>query len=280
MGKTIAIASGKGGTGKTTFAVNLASIIDKPMTLIDCDVEEPNCHLFLKTEAEEVSPFAVPIPKFDSDLCTGCGKCAKVCRYNAILLVADKPMLFPEICHSCGGCQRVCPSGAISEVPMPIGEIHSAVWKENRFVYGQLDIGQARSSPIIGHLRETFSEAELTLIDSPPGTSCSAVEAVRGVDLVVLVTEPTPFGLNDLKLAVQMVKKMGLKQAVVINRSDLGGQNVEEYCREVDVPVIGKFPFDRKVAESYSRGLIVVEHVPEFRQRCEDIWGKIMEIVQ
>ncbi len=284
-GKTIAIASGKGGTGKTTFAINLFSIIKEPAALIDCDVEEPNCHLFLQSElqsdTQKSERFSVLIPEIDFDKCTGCRKCAEVCRYNAIVVIEKRPMLFEELCHNCGGCARHCPQNAITETSKDIATINVAKWRGKQFAYGVLDVGQARSSPVIDYLRKNFAYCQdngYTLIDCPPGTSCPAVEAVRGVDLLVLVTEPTPFGVNDLELAIKMGKALGLKQAVIVNRSDLGAADVRKMCNKYNIPIIGEIGFDKNIARTYSHGKIISDEIPSFRQTCEQIWRQICEI--
>ena len=286
-GKTIAIASGKGGTGKTTFAVNLFSIIAESVMLIDCDVEEPNCHLFLQSrtqqqETEISERFSVLIPEIDFGKCTGCRKCAQVCRYNAIVVIEKRPMLFEELCHNYGGCARHCPQNAIKEVPKEVASINVTRWRGKKFVYGLLDIGQARSSPVIGYLRKNYADKinnEYVLIDCPPGTSCPAVEAVRGVDLLVLITEPTPFGLNDLELAIKMGIALNLKQAVIINRADLGASDVKKMCNNYNIPIIGEIAFDKNIAGAYSRGKIISDEIISFRTQCEQIWQKIKILV-
>ncbi len=280
MSKTIAIASGKGGTGKTTFAVNLFAVVDEPVTLIDCDVEEPNCHLFLQTEPEKTERFSVLLPEVNFDKCTGCRRCAEVCRYNAMVVIDKKPMLFEELCHNCGGCARQCPQEAIKEVPKEVATINIATWRDKKFVYGLLDIGQARSSPVIDYLRKNFSNTDdgYTLIDCPPGTACPAVESVRGVDLLVLITEPTPFGINDLELAIKMGKALGLKQAVIVNRADLGAGDVKALCERYDVPIIGEIGFDKEIAKAYSQGKIISDVIESFRNICEGIWQRICEL--
>jgi len=275
MAYTVAVASGKGGTGKTTFAVNLAAVADQQLTLLDCDVEEPNCHLFLPLADQTSRRFAVPVPDFDMSICDGCGACGTACRYKAIAVIDKKPMLFPELCHSCGGCVRACPTEAIKEVPMEIGTVYVGRWQAKEFAYGKLDIGRARSAPLIEYLRKYHSGTDLILIDAPPGTSCPTVAAVRGADLMILVTEPTPFGLNDLRLAVEMGNALGLAQAVVINRSDLGEADIDGWCRDAGIPIIARVPFSREIAEQYCRGAIIADHIPEFRKVCETVWNHI-----
>ncbi len=282
-GKVLAIASGKGGTGKTTLAVNLANVMKDELMLIDCDVEEPNCHIFLQSKCSELKSeeFYIPKPVFDLARCTGCGLCERFCRYNAIVIINRKPKLLNDLCHSCGGCVMVCPRSAIREEEFEVGVIWEGSWSGNgegkRFVYGELKITEARSEPLIEYIKTRFvKEANnFVIIDAPPGTSCPAVASVKGVDFVLLVTEPTPFGLNDLKLAVEMCKVLGLKFGVVINRSDIGYPNTREYCKEENIPIIAEIPFSEEIARVYSAGKIVSDEIPEFRKICENILSRV-----
>ncbi len=253
----ISVASGKGGTGKTTVATNLAVALaekGKDVTYLDCDVEEPNGRIFLKptiTESEDVS---VLIPQVDHDKCTFCGECSKICQFNAIAVLLNKVLVFPSLCHSCGGCNAVCPERAISEVPRPIGKIASGSGHGFTFYEGRLNVGEALSPPVTKALKDMAPKSEVVIVDAPPGTSCPVIEAVKGTDYVILVTEPTPFGMNDLRLAVGMAKEMELPFGVVINRSDIGNDAVEEYCASEGISMLLKIPFDRKIAEAYSNG--------------------------
>jgi MinD superfamily P-loop ATPase len=272
----VAIASGKGGTGKTTLAVNMAMSRPSEVALLDCDVEAPNAHLFIKPEFSEKERVSVAKPVFDLDKCTGCGKCREVCRFNAIALLTGKPMFFKELCHSCGGCVRNCPAAAIEEVPLQIGTFETGKVGDLLFAHGLLDIGEARSSPLIERVKEEIYERKLVIIDAPPGTSCPMVESVRDSDYAVLVTEPTPFGLHDLKLAVDTVRKLEIPFGVVINRSDLGDEGVKNFCREENITVLGEIPFDRSMAVLYSRGDIASVTLPEYRKLFSRIFERVL----
>jgi len=263
----VAVASGKGGTGKTTLATNLAYVASqagREVAYLDCDVEEPNGHIFLRPAVEEERPIEKPIPVVDAALCTYCGACAQACRFGAVASLPEQTLVFPELCHACGGCALVCPADAIGEVPRTIGTLRLGCSGRVRFVEGVLNVGEAMSPPAIRAVKAASPPDGLVLLDAPPGTSCPVVETVRGCDLVLLVTEPTPFGLHDLSLAVEMVRAMRLPLGVVINRSDLGDGRLREYCRGHRVPVVAEIPDDRAVAEAYSRGELVAETVAGF----------------
>ena len=217
----IAVASGKGGTGKTTVATNLAYVASRngqSVAYLDCDVEEPNGHIFLKPVITNSKPVGNLIPRVDAEKCTHCGKCGEICRFSAIVCLGEKVLVFPELCHACGGCMLVCPVEAITEVPREMGKLETGNAGPIRFVRGLLNIGEAMSLPVIKEVRAAVPKAELVIVDAPPGTSCPVIESVRGCDFVLLVTEPTPFGLNDLKLAVEMVRALGLPFGIVINK--------------------------------------------------------------
>jgi MinD superfamily P-loop ATPase len=229
----IAIASGKGGTGKTTIATNLAHYaahLGQKVQYLDCDVEEPNGHIFLKPKIEKIQRVTVDVPEVDLKKCTGCGKCGEICQYSAIICIKENVLTFEQLCHSCGGCIRVCPADAIKPKPLNIGDIESGKAGDIDFISGKLRIGHVRTPSLIKEVKRHIKKDCLTIIDVPPGTSCPVVEAVKNADFVLLVTEPTPFGLNDLKLAVDLVKKMNLPFAVAINRYGLGNDDVEKYC--------------------------------------------------
>lgn len=281
----IAVASGKGGTGKTTVSVSLSLSVPDPVVLLDCDVEEPNAALFLG-EGNDIlkKPVAVPVPVVNEARCTHCGECAQFCEFNAIVSVGQATMVFPELCHSCGGCVQVCPHDALTEEDTPIGELSSGVYgtsgvdtNEVTLVEGLLSIGKAMSPPVIRAVKkygaacvrrivtETGRNA-LMILDSPPGTSCPMTTTVSDVDAVILVTEPTPFGLHDLTLAVETVRKMDLPFGVVINRSDSGDDRVVAYCEREAIPVLLQIPDDRRIAEGYSSGIPLVVRVPEYRE--------------
>lgn len=273
----IAIASGKGGTGKTTVAVNLACVLadsGQAVQYLDCDVEEPNGHLFLKPEIATTTVVGIPVPVVDAAVCTGCGKCAEICAYHAIA-VLKTAMVFPELCHGCGGCALACPVKAIREEPRPIGVVETGQADGVAFVQGRLNIGEAMAPPLIRAVK-THARAEgVAILDAPPGTSCPVVTTVRDADYVLLVTEPTPFGLNDLRLAVDTIRQLGLRQGVVINRADSGDARVRDYCAEERIPVLLEIPDDRRVAEAYSRGHVAVHALPDWVGRMKQLWRRV-----
>lgn len=273
----IAIASGKGGTGKTTFAVNLAYVSQTPITLLDCDVEEPNIHLFFRPIWQESEEISVEIPSVLENQCNGCGECKKHCRFNAIVLLHGKPLIAEELCHSCGACKLACPLNLIQEKPRAIGIAHYAKLDKIELVSAELNVGEARSSALIEKLRKIKMDSELVLIDAPPGTSCATISAIRDVDYLVLVTEPTPLGFHDLSMAVRMADKLKLKTGVIINKADFGSEPIKEYCDIEKVPVLGEVLYDGQLAEAYSTGEIVAKVLPEYRRTFRDIWSGILE---
>jgi MinD superfamily P-loop ATPase len=254
----IVIASGKGGTGKTTLAVNLATALagEASIGLLDCDVEEPNCHLYLRPAFDVTEPVGVPIPIVDEHVCTGCGLCAGACAFHALLALPGVPLLLPELCHNCWVCAYVCPEEAISESDREIGLLGSGEVGGIYFRWGRLHVGEARSTPVIRAVKE-LSDAPLldtVIIDAPPGVACPAVEAMRGSDFTVLVTEPTPFGLHDLRLAVETARQMNIPCGVVVNRAGIGDSGVSDFCAAEDVDILLEIPDDRRIAEACSRG--------------------------
>lgn len=271
----IAVASGKGGTGKTSVALALAAAINQPVKLLDCDVEEPNCHLFIRSEIRRSESVTIPVPTVDNGHCTGCGKCAKICRYNAIALVGKRILIFPELCHCCGGCVLVCASGALTEIHQEIGIMEFRCSGSVELISGQISVGQAMSPPLIRAVKKHIAITGDTIIDCPPGTSCPVVTAVRGADFVLLVTEPTPFGLHDLTLAVAVMRTLGMKFGVVLNRADTGDCGVQCYCKKENIPLLLEIPDRREIAEAYSRGSPLLEAMPElgkqFRQLFKDL---------
>ncbi len=262
----IVIASGKGGTGKTTIAVNLASVMEGPVAYVDCDVEEPNGHIFLKPDITSATDTGIPVPVVDKDKCTGCGRCAQACRFNALACVNGRVLVFAELCHGCGGCMLSCPEKAISEAGHVIGVVETGHTGGIAFVQGRLNVGAAMSPPLIRAVKAAAPSKGTVIYDAPPGTSCPVITTVRDSDVVVLVTEPTPFGLHDLKLAVETVRQIGIPFGVVINRSDIGDDRVRRYCEENQIPVLAEIPDDRRIAEAYSRGETAIAAVPEARE--------------
>ncbi len=254
----IVIASGKGGTGKTTLAVNLAIALahSERVGLLDCDVEEPNCHLYLRPRFDATESVSAPIPVIDERACTACGLCARACEFNALLALPGRPLLLPEFCHSCGTCAYVCPEEAISETGREIGLVGSGGVGDLYFRWGRLNVGEARSTPVIKAVKDlsTAPTLDTVIIDAPPGVACPAVETLRGADYAVLVTEPTPFGLHDLKLAVRTAQGLAIPCGVVINRAGIGDSRVNDFCETEGVPVLLEIPDNRRIAETCSRG--------------------------
>ncbi len=271
----VAVASGKGGTGKTTVAVNLARVFDRPVQLFDCDVEEPNVHLFLKGTARGEDVVTIPVPEVDESLCDACGECSRFCEYHALVSFGTKPLFFPEMCHGCGGCAKVCPKKAIREQGRRIGVVETMQAGNITLVTGRLDVGVAMAPPLIRALKSQRQDGLPAILDAPPGTSCPVIATLRDADAVVLVTEPTPFGLNDLKLAADMVREIGIPFGVVINRVGVGDDRVHRFCREQGISVLLEIPDDRRIAEAYSRGELVVEALPEYRGHFLRLWERI-----
>jgi len=277
----VSIASGKGGTGKTLVATSLAYALKgiMPVTLLDCDVEEPNDHIYMRARLVDTQPVTVPVPYVDESKCTHCGMCHDVCAFNAIAVMGSAVLVFKELCHGCGACIRFCPVGAITEVPHEIGVVEEGDADGTRFVDGVLTIGQPMAPPIIRKVKQYAGDDGVTIIDASPGTSCPVVEAVKGSDFCVLVTEPTPFGLNDLKLAVETMRELGLPHGAIINRAGVGDAHTEDYCKAEGIPVLMTIPLDERIARSYSRGVPLLEALPEYRQRFLDLYSRIAELV-
>ncbi|MGI6131402.1 MAG: ATP-binding protein [Bacillota bacterium] len=291
----VSVASGKGGTGKTTVAVNLALALEDSVLVdfLDCDVEEPNAHLFLHPVLETSESVTLPVPVIDESKCSGCGICAEVCAFHAILSFGNRAITFPELCHGCGGCARFCPEGAITEAAREIGVVEAG-WvgapaagvprpaaeagavRGIGFIHGRVNIGTALAPPVVKAVRSKAAPANgVVIIDSPPGTSCPVVASVKGSDYCILVTEPTPFGLNDLMLAVDMVRELGIPFGVVINRAGLGDDKVAAFCRQENIPVLLEIPFDRRFAASYARGGQLVRDFPELGDALRGLWRQI-----
>jgi MinD superfamily P-loop ATPase len=306
----IAIASGKGGTGKTTVAVNLAlsmvadgqGSVKSDLLFLDCDVEEPNAHLFLKPTIERREEVGILIPEVDYDKCTFCGRCAEVCAYHALAVVKQNVLVFPELCHGCGSCSLNCPEEAIHEVLNVTGVIEEgqalrpssgqAVVNTQfpipnsqnlsiRFAHGILNIGEAMAVPVIRELKKRIAANpdRVVILDASPGTSCPVVETMRGADFVLMVTEPTPFGLHDLRLAVEVARdELGLPVGVVINRDGVGDRGVEDYCAAEGIPILMRIPLDRRIAEAYSEGIPLVEALPEYRVQFNQLYLRLAHI--
>jgi MinD superfamily P-loop ATPase len=276
----ISIASGKGGTGKTTVATNLAVSLGSAVQLLDCDVEEPNAHLFIHPVFDLTETVTTPVPEVDMDKCTLCGKCGDICQFKAIVVVGETVLPFEELCHSCGGCMAVCPEDAITEKGRQLGIIQKDHRNGIEFIHGKLRVGEAMSPPLIKKVLSYIDPARLTIVDAPPGTSCPVIESMKNSDFVLLVTEPTPFGLYDLKLAVGAVNILDIPCGLVINRSDLGDEKVKEYADQENLPILMEIPFDRQIAEAYSRGDMVVDVMPEWKEKFLELYQKIKALVE
>lgn len=275
----ITIASGKGGTGKTTVATNLAATLGSKAQLLDCDVEEPNAHLFLPIEWEDKKTVTTVVPVVDEDKCTYCGQCGDVCQFKAIAPLESTVLTFPELCHSCGGCFIVCPEEAINEGTRELGVLEKGSFNGIQFAHGKLRVGEAMAPPLIKKVKEEIEPSKIALLDAPPGTSCPVIETMTGSDFVLLVTEPTPFGLHDLKLAVGAAKEVGIPCGIVINRCGIGDSSVGKYAENAQIPVLLKIPFDRKVAETYATGGLLVELLPSWKDMMKELYSKIVELM-
>jgi MinD superfamily P-loop ATPase len=284
----VAVASGKGGTGKTTVAVNLALSIAADQKsahptdplFLDCDVEEPNAALFLRPVIQERRDVGQTVPEVNPEKCTYCRRCAEVCQYHAIAVVGEKVLTFPELCHGCGSCTLNCPPGAIHEVLRVMGSIERGNAKSVTFAQGTMNVGEPMAVPIIRQLKRWIippdPREQFIILDAPPGTACPVVETMRGADFVLMVTEPTPFGLHDLRLAVEVARdELGLPVGVVINRDGVGDQGVDEYCEAETIPILMRIPLDRRIAEAYSEGVPLVEALPEYQQQFQELYATI-----
>jgi len=275
----ISVASGKGGTGKTTISTNLALSIEDNVQLLDCDVEEPNAHIFIQPKFVDKKSVLVPVPQVDYKKCTFCGKCASICAFNAIAVVSKRVLIFPELCHSCGACQYFCSTKAISEIEKEIGVIEFGKKDNLEFTHGKLNIGEVIPTPVIKEVKKHVDESKTVIIDAPPGTSCPVIESVKGSDFCVLVTEPTPFGLNDLILAVEVLRKMKIPFGVIINRCDLGNKKTEEYCEKENIPILMTIPFKKEIATAYSKGIPLIEISPKYKEQFCGLLEKIQGIL-
>jgi MinD superfamily P-loop ATPase len=286
----ITVASGKGGTGKTTVAVNLALSMEADQSVnpanplfLDCDVEEPNAHLFLNPTIERREEVGILIPEVEYDKCTFCGRCAEVCAYHALAVVNQQVLVFPELCHGCGSCTLNCPEEAIHEVLNVTGVIEEGWAGDIRFAHGILNVGEPMAVPVIRELKKRIGRADLrphsiVILDASPGASCPVVETMRGADFVLMVTEPTPFGLHDLRLAVEVAHdELGLPVGVVINRDGVGDRGVDDYCAAENIPILMRIPLDRRIAEAYSEGVTMVEALPEYRAKFTQLYLRITD---
>ena len=273
----ISVASGKGGTGKTTVSTNIAKVLEKDVILIDCDVEEPDSHIFLKPEIDEMKKVTVPVPEIDLNKCTFCVKCAEICMFKALLVLKDNVIVFPELCHNCGGCKLVCPEEAVKEIPREIGIIEKGRSGEIDFVHGILRVGDVLVPHLIRELKTHAGYSKTVIIDSPPGTSCPVIEAVKGSDICILVTEPTPFGLHDLKLAVEMLRKLKIPFYVILNRADTGYEEVSRYCESENIKILMKIPVSREIAELYSKGEMVVDKIDGYKKEFQNLIDTVMK---
>jgi MinD superfamily P-loop ATPase len=274
----VSVASGKGGTGKTSVAVNMSLSVGK-VQFLDCDVEEPNAHLLLHPKLQRTEPVCTFIPRINEALCNHCGECSKFCQFNALFTSAEKTLVFPELCHSCGGCAIVCPTKAMSWEKHRIGALKFGSVGELTLVYGELEVGKPLAVPVIKAVKNQIGETENVILDSPPGASCPFVETVRGSDFCVLVTEPTPFGLHDLKIAVQVLRDMAVPFGVVVNRAGVGDEKVYTYCKEEDIRVLMEIPYQRKIAELYSRGVPFSVEMPEWKEKFQMLYSEVRRIV-
>jgi MinD superfamily P-loop ATPase len=274
----IAVASGKGGTGKTLVATSLALSVENDVQILDCDVEEPNAHILLKPVFDRRETVSIPIPQVDESKCNYCGKCAEVCAFNAIAVVKDKVLVFPQLCHGCGACSYLCPQNAISEVGREIGVVEAGRSGEIDFVHGKLNVGEPMAPPLIRRVKQKIDPRRTVIIDVPPGTSCPVVEAISDSDFCLLVTEPTPFGLNDLRLAVEVVRRLGIHCGVVINRSGSSDSMTEKYCQSEGIPVLLHIPLDLQIAKLYSQGTTLVQGMPQWREAFLKLFSDIERI--
>jgi MinD superfamily P-loop ATPase len=273
----VSVASGKGGTGKTSVAVNMALSIDN-VQLLDCDVEEPNAHLFLNPKISQTQAVTISVPMVNEKLCDHCGKCANFCQYNALFVGSDRVLVFPDLCHSCGGCILVCPKEAISEHQHKIGTLKLGSADDLELVYGELEVGEPMAVPVIREVKRRIGKDKNVILDSPPGTSCPVIQTVKDSDFCILVTEPTPFGLHDLKIMIQVLESMRIPFGVTVNRAGIGDNRVYEYCGEKDIPILLEIPYERKIAELYSRGVPFSREMPEWKTKFQVLFSTIRKL--
>jgi MinD superfamily P-loop ATPase len=282
----VAIASGKGGTGKTTVATSLAISLaaegSSPPLFVDCDVEAPNAHLFLKPVFEHSQAVSIPIPQVDEEYCTYCGRCAEICQYHAIAVLGKKTLVFPQLCHGCGSCTALCPEKVITEIPDVMGVLERGQTPQGiPFARGVLNVGEPMAVPIIRQLKRWAvpQPGQHVIADCPPGTSCPAVVSIRGSDFLLLVTEPTPFGLHDLRLAAQATRELGIPAGVIINRDGMGNADVEVFCESEGLPILMRIPFERAIAEGIARGQTLIDIRPEYGDHFRRMFTQISELL-
>ncbi len=271
----VSIASGKGGTGKTSVAVNMAISLGSNIQLLDCDVEEPNAHLLLHPKIIHEEPVYSLVPSINERLCDHCGKCAKFCPYNALFVTPDEVLVFRELCHGCGGCILVCPKGAIAEGRHKIGKLSLGYANSVEIVYGELEVGEPMATPLIREVKRHMNKNRNVILDAPPGASCPMVETVKNSDFCILVTEPTPFGLHDLKVAVHVLEDMNIPLGVIVNRAGIGDKKVYEYCEKKNIPILFEIPYQRKIAELYSKGIPFSLEIPGWKEKFRKLFNEV-----
>lgn len=270
----LSIASGKGGTGKTTVAVNMALSL-KNVQLLDCDVEEPNAHILLQPEIAKVIPIYKQVPQIMEERCSYCQHCSRFCAYHALFVAAEVTLVFPELCHSCGGCTRICPEHAITEIQHQVGNLNMGLAKDIELVYGELQVGEPMPIPLIKAVKRQINPKKVVVIDAPPGTACPFVASVHSSDYCILVTEPTPFGLHDLQIAVEVLTQLTIPYGIIINRAGIGDRHVYKYCDERNIPILLEIPYNRSIAYLYSQGIPFVITMPEWKKRFQRLYRKI-----
>ena len=279
----LTVASGKGGTGKTTVSASLASVWPSPLVAVDLDVEAPNLHLFLKPAISEKVAATIAVPKIQDDRCTRCRICTDVCQFKAIGIFGDVVMTFPEMCHGCGACWALCPEKAITPARRELGQVLSGRSPQGEFIMGRLRVGEAMSPPLMRVVKRQLNQGTAShwhdvIIDAPPGVSCPAINAVMDADVIVLVTEPTPFGLYDLTLAQEALAPLEIPMGVVVNRSDIGTRAVQDHCRKTGMPILAEIPYQRDIAEAYAHGQVIVEAVPATQPLFESLASRVMAL--